>query len=192
MPRCCPILLSRGGPATRTVARGSPPGLVRLGLRSLPAGLSCAPLSRSPCQLDGAPGEGRLTEAWPGMSGHARWHNETARKGNHHYGGVRQRLLTPPPVVSRGPHERCCPLVRESCCLSPHHKIRGAGVLEPARGLSWPTRLSGGAAFLERTSRVVRHGSDPGRWVGGGPPRIPGGRAPGPVGLAAKAAPRAV
>jgi hypothetical protein len=60
-----------------------------------------------------------------------------------------------PPVVSRGPRERRCPLVRESSCLSPCRKIRGASVLEPARGLSWPSRLSGGAAFLERTSRVI-------------------------------------
>ena len=60
-----------------------------------------------------------------------------------------------PPVVSRGPHERRCPLVRESSCLSPRRKIRGAGVPEPARGLSWPARLSGGTAFLERTPRVV-------------------------------------
>ena len=130
-------------------------GLVRLGLHSLPVGLSCAPLSRSPCQLDGAPGEGCLTEVWPGAFGHARWCNEMARRGNHHYGGGRQRLSTPPPVASRGPHERRCPLVRGSCCLSPRHKIRRAGISGPARGLSWPARLSEGAAFLERTSWVI-------------------------------------
>ena len=139
-------------------------GLVRL---SLCLRGYLVPLSRSPCQLDGAAGEGCLNEAWPGASGHARWRNEMAHRGNHHYDGRRQRLLTPPPVVSRGPRERRCPLIRESCCLSPRRKIRGAGVLEPAQGLSWPARLPGGAAFLERTSRVVRHGSDPGRWVGG-------------------------
>ena len=59
------------------------------------------------------------------------------------------------PVVSRGPRERRCPLVRESSYLSPRRKIRGVGIPEPARGLSWPARLSGGVAFLERTPRVV-------------------------------------
>ena len=54
-----------------------------------------------------------------------------------------------------GPRERRCPLVRESSCLSHCRKIRGAGVLKPSRGLSWPARLSGGAAFLQRTSRVI-------------------------------------
>jgi len=39
--------------------------------------------------------------------------------------------------------------------------------VEPVRGLSWPSCLSGGAASLERTSRVIRHGSDPGCQVGG-------------------------
>ena len=63
------------------------------------------PLSRSPYQRYGAPGEGCLTEAWPGAPGRARWRNEMARRGNHHYDGRRQRLLTPPPVVSRGPRE---------------------------------------------------------------------------------------
>jgi len=58
-------------------------------------------------------------------------------------------------VVSRDPRERHCPLVRESSCLSPCRKIRGASVPEHSRGLSWPARLSGGAAFLERTSRVI-------------------------------------
>ena len=132
-----------GRPGHSDGRSGVTSGLVRLGLHSLPVGLSCAPLSRSPCQLDGAPGEGCLTEAWPGASGHARWSNEMARRGNHHYGGGRQRLLTPPPIVSRDPRERHCPLVRESCCVSPPRKIRRAGVLEPARGLSWPARLSG-------------------------------------------------
>ena len=161
-PGAVPSWLSRGGTTIRMVARGSPPVL------SAGAYVPClrdysVPLLRSPCQLDGAPGEGCLIEDWPGASGHARWSNEMARRGNHHYGGGKQRLSTPPPVASRGPRERRCPLVRGSCCLSPRRKIRRAGVLEPARGLSWPARLSGGAAFLERTSRVVRHGSDPGR-----------------------------
>ena len=52
--------------------------------------------------------------------------------------------------------------------------------------LSWPARLSGGAASLERTAQVARHGSDPGRQVGE-PPRVLGGRAPGYVGLGTKA-----
>ena len=54
-----------------------------------------------------------------------------------------------------GPRERHCPLVRGSCWLTSCRKIRRAGVLGPARGLSWPARLSGGAAFLERTSWVI-------------------------------------
>ena len=89
------------------------------------------------------------------MFGHACWRNEMVCRGNNHYSGGRQRLWMPPPFVSWGPCERCCSLVRESSCLSPCRKIRGAGVPEPARGLSWPARLSGGAAFLERTSRVI-------------------------------------
>jgi len=105
---------------------------------------------------DGAPGEGCLTKDWPGASGHVRWRNEMVRRGNHHYSGRgRQRLWTPPPIVSRDPCERRCPFVRESSCLSPYRKIRGAGVPEPARGLSWLACLSGGTAFLERMSRVI-------------------------------------
>jgi len=69
--------------------------------------------------------------------------------------GRMQRLWTPPPVVSRGLLERRCPLVRECSCPSPRRKIREAGVPGPARGLSWPACLSGGAVFLERTCRVT-------------------------------------
>ena len=141
-----------GRPGHSDGRSGVTSGLVRL---SLCLRGYLVPLSRSPCQLDGAPGEGRLTKAWPGTSGHARWRNETARRGNHHYGGGRQRLLTPPPVVSRGPRERRCPLIRGCSYPSPRRKIREAGVPGPARGLSWPACLSGGAAFLERTSRIV-------------------------------------
>ena len=36
---------------------------------------------------------------------------------------------------------------------SPHDK--GNWRLEPARGLSWSPRLSGGATFLESTSQVI-------------------------------------
>ena len=61
----------------------------------------------------------------------------------------------PPPVVSWGLRDRRCPLVRGSCWLTSCRKIRRAGVLGPARGLSWPARLSGGATFLERTSWVI-------------------------------------
>ena len=39
-------------------------------------------------------------------------------------------------------------LCQGSCNLCPRCKIRRAGVTEPARGLSWPTRLSGGAAYF--------------------------------------------
>jgi len=71
-----------------------------------------------------------------------------------------------PPVVLRGLHKRRYPLIMESCCLGPRCKIRRASVLERARGLSWPPRLSGGAAFLERTSRgmaLTRGATCPGR-----------------------------
>jgi hypothetical protein len=92
-----------------------------------------------------------------------------------------------PSYCVAGPMQALLPFVRESCSLSPCRKIRKAGIGEPARGLSWLARLSGGAASLGRTSRVIRYGSDPERQVGG-PPRVPGGRAPGPVGLGTKTA----
>jgi hypothetical protein len=57
-------------------------------------------------------------------------------------------------------------------------------------GLSWPARLSGWAASLECTVRIIRHGSDPERQVGG-LPCVPGGRAPGYVGLGTKTAAQA-
>ena len=59
------------------------------------------------------------------------------------------------PVVSRGPRERRCPLVREACWLGPWCKIRRTSALGLARKLSWPARLSGGAAPLERTSQAT-------------------------------------
>ena len=136
------------------VARGSPP-VLSTGAYVPRLWDYCVPLLRSPCQPDGAPGEGCLTEVCPEASGHIRWRNEMLRRGNHHYGEGRQRVWTPPPVVSRGPRERHCPLVRGSCWLTSCCKIRRAGVMGPARGLSWPARLSGGAAFLERTSWVI-------------------------------------
>ena len=61
-------------------------------------------------------------------------------------------MRTPPPVVSRGPRERRCPVVKEACWLGPWRKIRRAGALGLAQSLSWPASLSGGAAPLERTS----------------------------------------
>src|SRR6185369_13415800 len=105
-----------------------------------------------PLSPDGAPGEGCLTEAWPGASGHDRWRNGVVCRGDHHYSEGRQRLRTPPPIVSRGPRERRCPLIREACWLGPWRKIKRTGALGLARRLSWPARLSGGAAPLERTS----------------------------------------
>ena len=63
------------------------------------------------------------------LVGVMRWCAETTITGG-------QRLWMPPPVVSRGPRERCCPLVRESCWLTSCRKIRRAGILEHARGLS--------------------------------------------------------
>ena len=125
-------------------------GLVQRSPGSLPARLSYVALSPN-----GAPGEGRLTEAWPGASGHGRWRNEAVHRSSHHYGEGRQRLRTPPPVVSRDPRERCYPLVRESCWLGPCCKIRRADALGLARSLSWPARLSGGAAPLKHMSRVT-------------------------------------
>jgi hypothetical protein len=148
------------------------------------------PPLRSSCQLDGAPSEGCLTEVWPEASGHTRWRNEMVRRGNHHYSEGRQRLWTPPPVVSRGPRERRCPLVRGSCWLTSCRKIRRAGVLGPARGLSWPARLSGGAAFLERTSWVIGAALDRGVRSGGCHVSREAGL-PGLVALEAKAASRA-
>ena len=121
------------------------------------------PPLRSYCQPDGAPGEGSLTEVWLGAISHTHWRNEMVRRGNHHYSGGRQRLWTPPPVVSRGPRERRCPLVRESYWLSPCRKIRMAGASGLAWSLSWPARLSGDATPLECTSQATGFGFDLGR-----------------------------
>jgi len=150
LPWCCPILAQSGRCDHSDGRSGVSSGLVRRSPCSLPAGLSYVALS-----LDNVLGERCLTEACPVASGHTRWRNEVVHRGNHHYGEGRQRLRTPPPVVSRGPCERRCPLVRESCWLSPCRKIRMAGVSGFARSLSWPARLSGGAAPLEHTSRVT-------------------------------------
>ena len=149
-PRCCPILAQSGRRDHSDGRSGVPSGLIHRSPCSLPAGLSYVALSP-----DGAPGEGCLTEACPVASGHTRWRNEVVQRGNQHYGEGRQHLLTPPPVVSRGPRERSCPFVRESCWISPCRKIRMAGVSGLARSLSWPARLSGGTTPLERTSRVT-------------------------------------
>ena len=121
---------------------GSPPVLSAGAYVPCPRGYLTPPL-RSSCQPDGAPGEGCLTEVWLGASGHTRWHKEEVHGGNHHYGKGRQHLRTSPLVVSRGPRDRRCPLVREYRWLSPCRKIRRAVFLGLARSLSWPTRLSG-------------------------------------------------
>ena len=146
-PGACPILAQSGWHNLPVDRSGVSFGLVYRSLGFLSAGLSYVALSPS-----GAPGEGYLTEAWPGASGHGRWRNGMVRRGNHHYGEGIQCLWMPPPIVSSGPHERHCPLVREACSLGPWRKIRRNGTLSPARGLSWPARLSGDAAHLERTS----------------------------------------
>ena len=86
LPRCCLILLSRGGLTTRRVVRGSPLVLSVWAYIPYQQGYLTSPL-RSPCQQDGTPGEGCITEVRPGASGHARWRNEVVRRGNHHYGG---------------------------------------------------------------------------------------------------------
>ena len=98
---------------------------------------------------------GILPRPGRGASGHGRWRNGVVHRGNHHYSEGRQRLKTPPPVVSRGPHERRCPLVREACWLGPWRKIRRTGALGLARRLSWAVRLSGGAAPLQHTSQTT-------------------------------------
>ena len=55
----------------------------------------------------------------------------------------------------KGPARAVLSLVREACWLGPWRKIRRTGVLGLARRLSWPARLSGGAAPLERTSQAT-------------------------------------
>ena len=66
-PWCGPILAQSGQRDHSGGRSGVSSGLVRRSLRSLPAGLSYVALSP-----DDAPGEGGLTEAWPGASGHGR------------------------------------------------------------------------------------------------------------------------
>ena len=70
-PRCCPILAQSG-------RRDHPDG--RSGAYVPRLRDYCMPLLRSPCQPDGTPGEGCLTEVWPGASGHTRWRNEMVRR----------------------------------------------------------------------------------------------------------------
>ena len=112
-PWRCPILAQSGRRDHPVDHSWVSFGLVCQSLGFLPAGLSYVALSPN-----GAPGEGRLTEAWPGASGHDRWRNGVVHRGNHHYGEGRQHLLMPPPVVSLGPRERRCPLVREPAGLA--------------------------------------------------------------------------
>ena len=157
-PQCCPILAQSGQHDHSDGRSGVSSGLVRQSPCSLPAGLSYVALSPN-----SVPGEGCLTEAYPVASGHTRWCNEMVRRDNHHYSEGGQRLWTPPPVVSRGPRERRCPLVREACWLGPWRKIRRTGALGLARRLSWPARLSGDAAPLECTSQATGFGFDLGR-----------------------------
>jgi len=161
-PWRCPILAQSGRRDHPVGRSGVSFGLVRRSLGFLPAGLSYVALSSN-----GAPSKGRLTEAWPEVSGHDRWRNGVVRRGNHHYGEGRQRLRTLPPVVSRGLHERRCPLVREACWLGPWCKIRRTGALGLARRLSWPARLSRGAAPLEHTSQATSLALDRGARLGG-------------------------
>ena len=86
-PWCCPIL-AQSGRLDHPVGHSRISfGLFHWSLGFLPAGLSYVALSP-----DGAPGEGCLTEAWSGASGHDRWHNGVVRRGDHHYGEGRQRL----------------------------------------------------------------------------------------------------
>ena len=123
-------ILAQSGRRDHPVGRsGVSFGLVRRSLGFLPAGLSYIALSPN-----GAPGEGRLTEAWLGASGRGRWRNEAVCRGNHHYVDGRQRLLTPPPIASWGQRERRCSLVSESRWLVLCRKIRRTGVSGLARG----------------------------------------------------------
>ena len=80
-PWHCPILAQSGRRDHPVDNSGVSFGLVRRSLGFLPGGLSYVALSP-----DGALGEGYLTEAWPGASGHDRWRNGVVRRGDHHYG----------------------------------------------------------------------------------------------------------
>ena len=86
-PWRCPILAQSGRRDHPVGQSGVSFGLVRRSLIFLLAGLSYVALSP-----DGAPSEGCLTEAWPGASGHDRWHNGVVSRGDHHYGEGRLRL----------------------------------------------------------------------------------------------------
>ena len=79
-PRCCPTLAQSGRRVHPDGRSGVSFGLIRRSLDLLPAGLSYVALSPN-----SAPGEGRLTEAWPGASGHDRWRNGVVCRGDHHY-----------------------------------------------------------------------------------------------------------
>ena len=156
--RVPPVLSHLGSVGTARLLGWSFGGLLR-SCPPKPMFLVCEAIPRLPCValVSGTvllvrgvlPRSGRRRPVT--LAGVMKWCEEA----NHHYSGGRQRLWTPPPVVSRGPRERRCPLVRESCWLISCRKIRRAGVLGPARGLSWLAHLSGGAAFLERTSWVM-------------------------------------
>ena len=80
-PWCCPILAQSGWRDCSDDRSRVSSSLVHQSLCSLPVGLSYVALS-----LDGAPGEGCLTEVWLGVSGHTRWRNGMVRWGNQHYG----------------------------------------------------------------------------------------------------------
>ena len=157
-PGTVPSWLSRDCATAWLVTRGVSSGLVRQSLCSLSAGLSHASL-RSSCQPDGTPGEGCLTEVWPEASDHTRWRNEMVRRGNHHYGEGRQRLWTPPPVVSQGPRERCFPVLLANL-LPQDMESRRLGACTGPILAGTPVRRHGvlGAHVLGH-----RHGSDPGR-----------------------------
>ena len=86
-PGACHILAQSGRRDLPVGRSGVSFGLVRRSLGFLSAGLSYVALSP-----DGAPGEGCLTEAWPGASGHDRWRDGVVRRGDHHYGEGRQHL----------------------------------------------------------------------------------------------------
>jgi len=83
-PSAVPSRISRDGLVTRMAARGSSPVLSAWANAPYQEGY-LMPSLRSPYPQDSASGEGCLTKARRGSSGHARWRNGVVRRGDHHY-----------------------------------------------------------------------------------------------------------
>ena len=78
-PGAVPSLASRDGLVTRMDARGSSPVLSAWVYAPHLQGYLVS-LLRSSCPWDSTPGEGCLTEAGQGVSGHTRWRNRVVRR----------------------------------------------------------------------------------------------------------------